>query len=289
MSGSRVGSSKTGSKSDGDATTTGTVTSRDGTRIAFERSGTGPPVILVDGALCCRGIGPSRGLAAALAGHVTAYAYDRRGRGESGDTAPYAPEREVEDLAALVAAAGGNAVLVGVSSGGELALRAAEAGVGVRALALYEPPLAAGDAAPPTAPEYPAELAAALAAGDRAKAVTLFLTKAVGLPRVVPAVMRLLPMWRRLTAVAPTLPYDDAIVAPYRTGGPVARRVDVPVLVLAGGRSPQWLRDAARGLAGVLPAGRYRELPGETHNVRARATAPALLDFLAEVPGSPRP
>jgi pimeloyl-ACP methyl ester carboxylesterase len=261
-------------------TATGTVVSRDGTPLAYERTGTGPPLILVDGGLCYRELGPSRALAAALAGDLAVYAYDRRGRGASGDTPPYAPEREVEDLAALVAEAGGAAFLCGFSSGAELALRAAEAGIGVRGVALYELPFIPEGSRPPLPPEYAADLAAALAAGDRGAAVRLFLTRAVGMPRFVPALMRLFPIWRRMTAVAHTLPYDDALLARYASGQTPGRRdVDVPALVVAGGRSPQWMRDGARAVAASVPGARYEELPGQTHNVKAKAAAPLLAAF----------
>jgi pimeloyl-ACP methyl ester carboxylesterase len=261
--------------------TTATVTSDDGTTIAFERSGTGPALVLVDGALCFRDVGPGRGVAAALAGDLTVVAYDRRGRGASGDTAPYAAEREVEDLAAIVAAAGGEVVLCGFSSGAELALRAAETVAGVRGVVLFELPLVPAGAGPSRAAAYTPALAAALAAGDRGAAVRAFLTKAVGLPRFVPAVMRLTPTWRRMTAVAHTLAYDDAILAPYRSGvAPRTRDVAVPVLVLAGGRSPQWLRDGARAVAASVPGARYEELPGQTHNVKPAALAPVLRAFV---------
>src|SRR5262249_12365626 len=96
---------------------TGTTRSADGTLIAHEKCGAGPPLVLVDGAVCHRASGPSRPLAARLAGSFTVYAYDRRGRGESGDTAPYAPEREIEDLIAVIEAAGGQADVYGISSG----------------------------------------------------------------------------------------------------------------------------------------------------------------------------
>ena len=234
----------------------------------------------MDGALCYRELGPSRALAAALAADLTVYAYDRRGRGASGDTPPYSPEREVEDLAALVAEAGGTAFLCGFSSGAELTLRAAEAGIGVRGVALYELPLVPEGSRPPLPPQYAADLAAAVASGDRAGAVRLFLTQAVGMPRFVPAIMRLLPMWRRMTAVAHTLPYDDAVVARYTSGkAPERPGVDVPALVLAGGRSPRWMRDGARAVAASVPGARYEELPGQTHNVKAKAAAPALAAF----------
>lgn len=268
--------------------TTGTVVSRDGTTIAYERSGAGPALILVDGALCSRGLGPSRGFADALAGGFTAYAYDRRGRGASGDTAPYAPRREVEDLAALVAEAGGAAYLCGFSSGAELALRAAEARIGVRGVALYELPHVPAGSRSPLPETYPADLAAAVAAGDRGAAVRMFLTTAVGMPRLVPAAMRLTPTWRRLTAVAHTLPYDDELVARHRSGqAPERRDVDVPTLVLAGGRSPQWMRDGARAVAASVPDARFGAVPGQTHDPEPAAVAPLVAQFFTEPHRSP--
>ena len=260
--------------------TSGSVVSHDGTVIAYERSGTGPPLILVDGGLCYRELGPGRPFAAALAGGFTVHAYDRRGRGASGDTPPYAPEREVEDLAALIAEAGGTAFLCGFSSGAELSLRAAEAGVGVRGVALYELPFIPAGSRPPLPPRYSADLAAAVAAGDRGAALRLFLTQAVGMPRFAPALMRLLPVWRRMTSVAHTLPYDDALLARYASGRtPERPEVDVPVLVLAGGRSPQWMRDGARAVAASLPGARYEEVPGQSHDAKAKVTAPVLARF----------
>ena len=116
------------------------VRSKDGTTIAYERSGKGPALILVDGALCSRAFGPSPKLAPLLARHFTVFAYDRRGRGQSGDTPPYSPSREVEDIAALLAAAGGSASLLGLSSGGALALEAAASGLPVTRVVAYEPP-----------------------------------------------------------------------------------------------------------------------------------------------------
>src|SRR5260370_19391288 len=171
----------------------GTALSKDGTPIAFDRVGTGPPVILIDGALCYRGMGQSRQLAELLAQHFTVFTYDRRGRGGSGDTAPYAVEREVEDIAALLSEAGGAAFVWGMSSGAVFALEAANRLSGIKKLALYEAPLIVDDRRSMTQDDW-VRIGAAVAADRRSDAVKVFL-KSVGVPGFFIALMRLLPMW----------------------------------------------------------------------------------------------
>jgi pimeloyl-ACP methyl ester carboxylesterase len=258
--------------------------SADGTRIAFERTGDGPPLVLVDGALCYTASGPSRPLAAELADRFTVFCYDRRGRGESGDTLPYAVEREVEDICALVDEAGGSAYLYGISSGAALALRAAASGLRIDGLALYEPPFALDPDARRARHEYRTRLDDALAQDRRGDAVRLFM-RLVGLPRVVVALMRFLPSWRRLTAVAHTLPYDYAALADDEAEPPVTAQrwagAGMPALVVAGGKSPADLLAPARALADVLPNARHRILAGQTHLVSPKALAPVLTDFFA--------
>jgi pimeloyl-ACP methyl ester carboxylesterase len=260
-----------------------TVTSADGTTIAYEATGTGPPLVLVDGALCYRGFGPAGPLAEQLADRFTVHTYDRRGRGDSGDTAPYAVEREVEDLAAVVEAAGGSARVYGISSGAALALEAADAGVPIERLAVYEAPFVVDDTGPEDPPDYLADLERALADGRRGAAVTMFM-QLVGAPAVMVQVMKLTPPWRKLKGVAHTLPYDHALLAGARSGQPLpADRyagVEVPVLSMAGGRSPEWMRTAMRQIAEVLPDAEYRTIEGQTHVLKPRAIAPVLADFL---------
>src|SRR5882672_11756454 len=195
----------------------GRVLSKDGTAIAFDRIGNGPPVILVDGALCYRGIGQSGQLAELLAQHFTVFTYDRRGRGSSGDTAPYAVEREVEDIAALLSEAGGAAFVWGTSSGAVLALEAANRLSGIKKLALYEAPFIVDDTRPTTEDGWD-RISGAVAADRRSDAVKLFL-KLAGVPGFVRALMPLMiPMWLKLKAVAHTLPYDGAILRDYQRG-----------------------------------------------------------------------
>ncbi len=258
-----------------------TVHSKDGTAIAFDRIGQGPPVILVDGALCSRAMGPCGPLARLLAPHFTVFTYDRRGRGDSGDKAPYAVGREIEDLQALVDEAGGAASVWGVSSGAVLALEAASRITGVTRLALYEAPFIVDDTRPSTEEEW-VRIDEAVAAGRRGDAVTSFL-KSVGLPRVVLSLMRLLPVWSKLKAVAHTLPYDGAIVRENQKGRPLPAgrwgSVTIPTLVMDGGKSPQWIRRANRALANVLPTAKFLTLEGQTHMVKARAHVPILMEF----------
>ncbi|MFG1707475.1 alpha/beta fold hydrolase [Nonomuraea sp. M3C6] len=257
--------------------------SSDGTPIAYTRAGQGPAVILVDGALSHRAQSINTDLATALAGHFTVYTYDRRGRGESGDTAPYAPEREVEDLAALVAEAGGTARLYGTSSGAALALAAVESGVPVEKLALYEPPFIVDDTRPAIPDDYVRRIGELVAADRRADAVRYFMRTGVGLPGVVVAMMRFMPAWSKLKAVAHTLPYDVAFVAPYEHGTPYPASnwasVKAPTLVMDGGKSPAWIRNAARSLAALLPNAEHRTLEGQTHIVKPAALAPVLEGF----------
>lgn len=261
------------------------INSADGTPIAYERAGQGPAVILVDGALSFRGSSINGGLAEALAPDFTVYTYDRRGRGESGDTKPYDPEREVEDLEALVKEAGGSVRLYGTSSGAALALAAVRNGLPVERLALYEPPFVVDGTRPPIKDDYPRRLEALVAAGRRAEAVRLFMREGVGLPGVVVAMMRFMPAWAKLKAVAHTLPYDTALVFPHQRGEPYPEgawaSVTVPTLVADGGKSPQWMRNSVGALAKALPAADHRTLDGQTHIVKPEALAPVLREFFA--------
>jgi pimeloyl-ACP methyl ester carboxylesterase len=263
-----------------------TVTSTDGTRIAYDKQGSGPAVVLVDGAFGNRGFGANK-LAEQLASDFTVYTYDRRGRNESGDTAPYAIEREVEDIAAIVDAAGGSASLYGISSGAALALEAAaRLGGRVVRVAAYEPPYVVDDSRTPLAPDFRARVEAAVAEDRRGDVVKLFMREAVLAPRWMVALIRVSPAWPKLKAVAHTLPYDLTIMADGQTGAALdpARfaRVTGPVLVADGGKSPDWMRNAARNLAEVLPNATHRTLPGQTHMVKPKVLAPVLKEFFTQ-------
>jgi pimeloyl-ACP methyl ester carboxylesterase len=258
------------------------VISKDGTSIAYERAGTGPVLILVDGAMCYRGFGPMPKLAAELEKDFTVYTYDRRGRGDSSDTKPYAVEREVEDMSAFITAAGGSAHVAGVSSGAALALEAARQGLPIKKLALYEAPFIVDDSRTPIPADFLDQLDAALAKDHRGDAVRMFM-KLVGMPAIMASLMRLFPVWKKLRAVAHTLPYDITIVKDFQQGKPLPRErwasINIPTLVIVGGKSPKWMLNSMKQLSEVIPNAQHKTLPGQTHMVKAKVLAPALIDF----------
>ncbi len=263
-----------------------TVRSSDGIAIAYERVGAGPAVVIVDGAFSHRAINPtSARLAQLLAPHFTVYRYDRRGRGESGDAPAYAIEREVEDMQAIIAVAGGAAFVLGGSSGAVLALDAAARDPAITRLALYEPPFIVDASRPPVGDDYPHRLGDLIAAGRRGDAVALFFTEAVRLPADDVAAMRGQPFWREIERVAPTLRYDAAILHGTMRGAPLpASRwaaVTAPTLVASGGDGAAFMAAGADALAGILPHAQRLTLPGQTHDVAAEALAPVLAEFFS--------
>ena len=267
-------------------TTTETLfaTSADGTRIAYEVTGSGPALVLVDGALCHRDFGPARPTAEALSGAFTVHVYDRRGRGESGaGESPYSLEREIEDLVAVIEAAGGRASLLGFSSGAALVLEAVRSGVPVERLATYEAPFILDGTHRPNDPRLRERMQGLVDAGRRGDAVKLFM-RTVGAPAFMIAMMRLMPVWKKLTAVAHTLPYDLAIVLPHEQGRPLPDgyydAVTVPALVMAGGKSPEYMRNAQAAIADAVPGARHEVLPGQTHMVKPKVLAPRVIEFL---------
>lgn len=260
-----------------------TVTSKDGTRIAYETMGTGEPLILVDGAMCYRDSGPMRPLAEVLRDHFAVLIYDRRGRGESGDTLPYTIDREVEDIEALLVAVGGSAFVYGCSSGGALALEAANRLQGIRKLMIYEAPFIVDDSRPPLGDSYLDRMKVLVAAGRRGEAVKLFM-KMVGMPGFMIFVMQFMgKVWPKLTGIAHTLVYDLTITTPNQQGKPLRagrwNDVTARALVADGSRSAAWMRHAQAALARNLHA-EYRTLPGQTHMVKAEAQAPLIIEFL---------
>ncbi len=242
--------------------------------------GQGPPLILVDGALCSRSFGPSPKLGPLLARNFTVFTYDRRGRGESSDTKPYAVEREIEDLEALVEKAGGPAFAFGVSSGAALVLFAAAQGLPFQRIALYEAPFMVDPSAPQMEEVWP-RIDKAVEEDLPSEAVKLFL-HSVGVPPPIVALMRLFPLWSKLKAVAHTLPYDGAIVKPYQKREPLPRdkwaSVEVPAMVLDGDKSSAWMRNATQSLSEILPKAQYHSLAGQGHD--AAKAAPVLVPIL---------
>ena len=257
--------------------------SSDGTGIGYTRSGEGPSLILVGGAFPYRAIDQSTAeLAGRLAPAFSVFHYDRRGRGESGDSAPYSVEREVEDLDALISEAGGSAFVFGMSSGGALALEGAARGLAITKLALYEPPFALDENSQDAPDDVLERLTELNADGRPGDAVEYFLTTGLGMPREMVAEMRGAPVWPGFEAVAHTLVYDTMLMD--GQDALVADRVPTitqPVLLLDGGASPPWAAAAVDGLAELLPHAERRTLAGQTHDVAADALAPALEDFFS--------
>ena len=260
-----------------------TVRSKDGTTIAFDKQGAGPALILVDGAMGTRSGGSKPQLATLLAPHFTVYRYDRRGRGDSGDTKPYAVEREIEDLEALIDKAGGSAFVYGHSSGACLALDATVTlGDKVTKLALYEAPYNDDPEAQQAWGEYLKHLTDALASGRRGDAVALFMAY-VGMPAAQIEGMRQAPFWGEMEAIAPTLAYDHSAIMGKDGSIPTERaaRVHVPTLVLHGGNSFPFMRKTAKTLSKTIPVATLRTLDGQTHDVEPEALAPVLVEFFA--------
>lgn len=256
------------------------VASKDGTKIAFDKVGHGPLVILVLGALNSRKSGAK--LAELLASRFTVVSYDRRGRGDSTDTPPYSPEREVEDVAALIDEAGGPACLYGHSSGAAIALKAAtNLGKQVRKLAIYEAPYALDAAARKAAKEYNRQLNKLLASKRNGNAVALFI-KAVGVSDTQIQAIRGMPMWRGLEAMAPTLAYDSGVLGQgHALPAALLAGVTTPTLVMHGGAGAPSMRDAAKAISDAIPDAQLRTLAGQTHGVRPKVLAPVLEEFFA--------
>jgi pimeloyl-ACP methyl ester carboxylesterase len=262
------------------------VTSKDGTRIAYSKSGQGEPLILVSGALVTRA--DLQPFADLLGTSFTVYNYDRRGRGESGDTQPYAVRREIDDIETMIDLVGGTATLVGFSSGGMLALESASAHPEkVKKLALYEVPMILDGSRPPVPADYVAQLDAAIAAGDRGKAVELFAVHALNMPNEYLEPMRRDPSWKGLEALAHTLAYDGRVMGNTMSGKPLEaavmqrwRAAAMPTLVMSGAASEGFFRATAQTLTSVLPNAKHQELEGQDHNVAPAALAPILVAFI---------
>jgi pimeloyl-ACP methyl ester carboxylesterase len=258
-----------------------TVRSADGTTIAFDQLGKGPPLILVGGALEYRAMDSATAqLAPLVAQHFTVLHYDRRGRGGSTDTPPYAVEREIEDIDALIAEAGGSAFVFGISSGAALALEAAiKLGDKVRKLAMYEAPYNDEEAARLAWKTYREQLANALAEGLRGDALALFMLL-TGMPPDHLDAVRQHPLWPRWEAAAATLAYD-AVVMGEDASVPTEKAADVvvPALVMEGGASYPFMHVTALALVKAMPQAQHRTLPGQTHEVEVAVLAPVLVEF----------
>lgn len=257
----------------------GEVTSKDGVKIAFEKTGSGPALILVGGALSDRNGG--KPLAAKLAGHFTVYVVDRRGRGQSTDAKTYAVEREIEDLAALIADAGGSAYLYGVSSGAALALQSA-ATLGpakVPRLALYEPPYGVGDAKQKQDfAEQKRRIGELLKTGQPGDAAAYFMS-AIGTPPEVLEKLKASPQWPAMAKNDFTLAYDYVVLGDGTVPESVAKAVAVPTLVLDGEKTMEFMHATADRVAELIPGAERKTLKGQTHQAAPEVAAPVLIEF----------
>jgi pimeloyl-ACP methyl ester carboxylesterase len=278
-----------------------TIISKDGTTIAYDQYGKGPVVILVTGALGTRSHAMSNDLAKLMSSNFTVIDYDRRGRGDSSDTPPYAVQREVEDIEALIDAVGGSAYLYGMSSGAVLALEAASKLPNkVKKLAMYEPPFIVDDSHPPLPSDYVAQLNKAVGEGRRGDAVEIFMTKAIGIPAEFVAQMRSAPVsevwgddpeamkppeWADMEKVAHTLAYDGTIMGDTMSGKPLPagkwKSSTAPTLVITGGNSEGFFHSGPKALVADLPNAQHRILEGQDHAVAPAALAPMLIEFFS--------
>jgi pimeloyl-ACP methyl ester carboxylesterase len=264
-----------------------TVGSSDGTTIAYDLAGEGPPLILVGGAFSFRRYKSWVQLFELLAPTFRVISYDRRGRGDSGDAPAYAIEREIEDLGELVQVAGGSAHVFGMSSGAVLALRAAAAGIGFDRAVVYQPPFSvdASGHVPPA--DFSRRLRALAAAGDRGATASYFMREGMGAPRLLVGLLRLArPIWRDLESVAHTLPYDYAVMGETVHGKPLADEpwasIPTPTLIVDGGKSGASLHRAADALAALMPNAERQTLAGQGHNLSMKLLAPLLKEFLLD-------
>lgn len=251
--------------------------SKDGTRIRYETLGHGPPLVIVWGALGALDSPFTRAMREELSKSFTVYDYDRRGRGGSGDTKPYAIEREIEDLRAVVEAAGGNPFVWATSSGAALALEAAAAGVPMRMLAAHEPPYMVGEQARTFDRDYERNVTRLVVEGKRSEAVAYFM-RTVGVPAPLVWVMRLMPFWKKAVAVAHTLPYDAAVMSGFTPPEERLRQIRAPTLVLVGTSTPASLKAAAAEVARLVPNARKVELAKQNHGVKPEALRPVLVE-----------
>ena len=263
-----------------------TVASADGTRIAYDRYGDGPAVILVSGAMGFRRFKKFEQISTALAERCTVINYDRRGRGDSGPAGPVSVQHEVDDIAALVAAVGGRASLWGWSSGGAVALRAAAADIGVEKLVVYETPFKTDPDAKYPTDDYGERLEQVVADGDPLRAAKLFMRSGIGMPAPLVGVMSLMPGFRKFAANGLTLTFDYAALGEHNMHGrPLQAEewatVTCPTLVVYGSKTYPVLKHASKALALALPNATLHELPGQSHNVAPSAIVPVLAQFVA--------
>ncbi len=259
-----------------------TVISKDGTSIAFDKTGTGPALVLVDGAFCSRDYGVTPKLVPLLSGSFTVYSYDRRGRGESSDAEPYSVDNEIEDLKTIIEKAGEAPFICGFSSGAALLLLAMDKGIKASGIALFEPPYII-DHHENTAPPADAgrRLTEFVRQGKRSLAVNYFMTDVMGMPGIMVFLFRCFgrSLWKRNESVAHTLPYEVTIMGNFSVPERIAASINIPTLLIAGEKSSRNLKNAVEALSHLIPKSQIRILKDQGHNVSMKVLAPCLIDF----------
>jgi pimeloyl-ACP methyl ester carboxylesterase len=259
------------------------VISKDGTQIAFSKTGKGAPLILIDGAFCHRNFGANMKLLRYLTDHFEVYTYDRRGRGESGNTLPYAIEREFEDIEAIVKIIGEPPFIYGISSGAALALEAAKHGVNFRKILVFEAPYITDNSRAPYPANYLMCIQSMINEKKYGEAVKYFMVTGIGLPKVVVWMMQFMPVWKKMKQIAPTLEYDTLMLKNYGSGESLKwedwEMLKIPVLAISGTKSEKWIQNAMKNLAEALPMGKHFDLAGQNHLVSPKALSPHLINF----------
>jgi len=261
------------------------INSKDGTIIAYSKTGKGEPLVLIDGAFCHRKFGANVNLPNYLSDHFTVYTYDRRGRGESGNTLPYSVEREFEDLQAVINEAGKNAFVYGISSGAALALEAANAGVSISRMAIFEAPYMVDNSRPLLPDNYLEQISKHINDKEPGKAIQYFLRTGIGMPAFIVWMMQLMPAWKQMKQIAYTLVYDILLLKDNARGKPFAKeswqRIKIPVLVMSGSKSAAWSQNSMRQLSDSLPNAKHVDLVGQSHLVNNQKLAPHLIKFFS--------
>lgn len=255
------------------------VISKDGTSIVYDQKGNGPAVILVDGAFCSKDFGPMPKIVPLLSQKFRVISYDRRARGASGDTKPYAVEREIEDIEALIDMAGGTAFLFGISSGAILSIKAVAYGLNIDRLALLEPPFV-GNVKQKRPSNSVEQLKQMISEGRKGDAVNFYLRKVMGMPVFITWILRLTPNWSKMKANANSLPYDATVCGdfnlPFKL---INKKLTIPTIVIDSSKSPKMLREAVQSVAEILPNGQRITLSGAIHEVPPKILVPVLTDF----------
>lgn len=259
------------------------VRSADNTTIAYSIQGNGPAIILIEGAMCYRTSGTFDAVADLLKNQFTCITYDRRGRGESNDAPTFTPDREIEDLAALLDVAGNKASLGGLSSGAAIALEAANRLNGIEKLVTYEAPFVVDGEISPLPTDFRASIEKAVREDRRGDALKIFMRR-VGVPGFALFIMQFTAMWKRLKTIANTLSYDLQFVENHSGGTPLPPatwpNATMPALIMAGGASPAYMINSQKAIAENLTNATYKELAGQTHMVKAEPFADAIREFL---------